>query len=95
MKSSLVPVLVASLLLVSCGKEETKPQPQAVSAAPKKVEPEKKMPPVPQGELPKMDPEKAKFIAVPSTPKDTEPKKDEKPAGEIKKADKPVEEAKK
>ena len=36
--------------------------------------PEKKaQPPVPQGKLPQMDPEKAKFIAVPSTPKDEKP----------------------
>lgn len=71
------------LLLASCGKEESKPQPKAV-AAHQKVEPEKKMPPVPHGKLPKMDPEKAKFIAVPSTPKDAEVKKAEKPAEEAK-----------
>jgi hypothetical protein len=32
----------------------------------------------PHGVLPKMEAEKAKFIAVPCTPKDPEPKKDEK-----------------
>lgn len=76
-------VFIVGLLLVSCGKEETKPQPKA-AAAPKPA-PEKKMPPVPQGKLPVMDPEKAKFIAVPNTPKDPEPKKDEQPAPEAKK----------
>jgi len=76
-------VFIVGLLLVSCGKEEVKPQPKAATA-PKPV-PEKKMPPVPQGKLPVMDPEKAKFIAVPNTPKDPEPKKDELPAPEAKK----------
>jgi hypothetical protein len=38
-----------------------------------------------QGTLPRMDPEKAKFIAVPSTPPD--PKTEEKKPDEIKKAD--------
>jgi hypothetical protein len=42
-----------------------------------------------------MDPEKAKFIAVPNTPKDLEVKKAEKPAGEAQKVEKPVGEAKK
>ncbi len=76
-----------ALLLVACDKEEPKPEPKAQAAAvtPKPV-PAKKLPPVPQGKLPKMDPEKAKFIAVPSTPKDPEVKKVEKSATETKKA---------
>ncbi|MDH4455197.1 MAG: hypothetical protein QE570_18665 [Verrucomicrobiota bacterium] len=87
-------VLLAGLLLVSCGKEEVKPQPQAVVTP--QTAPEKKAPlPVPQGKLPVMDPEKAKFIAVPNTPKDPEVKKAEKPAGEAQKVEKPVGEAKK
>lgn len=48
------------------------------------------MPPVPQGKLPQMDPEKAKFIAVPSTPKEPEMKKAAKPQDEVKKAAKPA-----
>ncbi len=76
-------VFIVGLLLVSCGKDETKPQPKA-AAAPQPA-PEKKMPLVPQGKLPVMDPDKAKFIAVPNTPKDIEPKKEEKPAAETKK----------
>lgn len=95
MKHTFITVLAASLFLVSCGKEEPQSQSNAAVPAPKKATPEKKMPPVPQGELPKMDPEKARFIAVPSTPKDPEPKKDEKPKEEVKKAGKPEEEAKK
>lgn len=73
----IVSILLAGLLLASCGKkEETKP----VAAKPA---PEKKAQTlVPQGKLPQMDPEKAKFIAVPSTPKDTEA---EKPTSETKK----------
>jgi len=74
--------LIVGLLLVSCGKKEVKPEPKAVAAKPAT---EKKAPPVPQGKLPQMDPEKAKFIAVPTTPKDPESKKDEKPKAEIKK----------
>ena len=77
-------VLLAGLLLVSCGKEEPKSQPKAVVTP--KLAPEKKAPPpVPQGKLPAMDPDKAKFIAAPSTPKDPEVKKAEKPAVESKK----------
>jgi hypothetical protein len=83
----------SGLLLVSCGKEETKPQPKAVVTP--KPAPEKKAPPVPQGKLPVMDPEKAKFIAVPSTPKDPEVKKAEKPAVEAQKVEQPAGEAKK
>ncbi len=71
-----------ALLLIACGKEAPQPEAQ-VKAAPKPV-PAKKLPPTPQGKLPKMDPEKAKFIAVPSTPKDPEV---EKPAVETKKAE--------
>ncbi|MDB6006674.1 MAG: hypothetical protein JWR15_3661 [Prosthecobacter sp.] len=90
------------LLLVACGKEA--PQPKA-AAAPKHPIPEKKLPPTPQGKLPQMDPEKAKFIAVPSTPKDPQVKKVEKPlakpatetkkAAAAKPADEPVIEVKK
>lgn len=69
-------VCLVALMLASCGKEEPKSQSKPEAAAKPAAAPEKKMPPVPQGELPKMDPEKAKFIAVPSTPKDPEPKKD-------------------
>ena len=86
-----------ALLLVACGKEEPKPEPKATGAAvtPKLV-PAKKLPPVPQGKLPKMDPEKAKFIAVPSTPKDPEVKKvADKPTVEVKKVEKPATEVKK
>lgn len=77
-------VLLAGLLLVSCGKEVSKPQPKAV-VTPKPAPEKKAPPPVPQGKLPVMDPEKAKFIAAPSTPKDPEVKKAEKPALEAKK----------
>lgn len=80
--------LLIVLALASCGKEEAKPEPKAVTA-PKAADvlekKEKTHPPVPQGDLPKMDPEKAKFIAVPSTPKDPEIKKAGKPAVEAKK----------
>lgn len=84
-----------ALLLVACGKEASQPEPKAkASAATPKPAPEKKLPPVPQGKLPKMDPEKAKFIAVPSTPKDPEVKKSEKvaekPATETKKVAAPA-----
>lgn len=80
-------VLIASLLLVSCGKEEAKSGPKAAAAPTAKPTsaPAKKAPPVPQGKLPKMDPEKSKFIAVPNTPKDPEVKKAGKPAAEAKK----------
>jgi len=93
-----------ALLLVACGKEVPQPEPKAKTVAAstpasfKPVVPEKKLPPVPQGKLPQMDPEKAKFIAVPSTPKDPEVTKVEKPtdkpAPEIKKVDKPAPEKK-
>jgi hypothetical protein len=42
-----------------------------------------------------MDPEKAKFIAVPSTPKDPEVKKAEKPAANAPKAEQTATETKK
>jgi hypothetical protein len=91
--------LLISLLLVSCGKEEAKPQPKAVvtpQAAPeKKTAPTVPPKPVPQGKLPVMDPEKAKFIAVPSTPKDPEVKKAEKPAANAPKAEQTATETKK
>ena len=82
-----------ALLLVACGKEAPQPEPKAKPAAApvsapvsyKPVVPEKKLPPVPQGKLPQMDPEKAKFIAVPNTPKDPEVKPVEKATTEIKK----------
>lgn len=88
-----------ALLLVACGKEAPQPERKAkAAAATPKPAPEKKLPPVPQGKLPKMDPEKAKFIAVPSTPKDTEVKKSEmvaeKPKTEIKKVEKTAAETK-
>lgn len=86
-------IALAAVLLSSCGKKE-EPTPAAAKPAP-----EKKAAPtpvaVPQGKLPKMDAEKAKFIAVPSTPKDPGAKKVEKISGEIKKAGKPAEAAKK
>lgn len=84
---------IIGLLLVSCGKEEAKPEPKAITAKP--VPEKKAQPPVPQGKLTQMDPEKAKFIAVPSTPKDPEVKKVEKPAAEAPKLEKPAGEAKK
>lgn len=80
-----VPILLGLLFLTSCGKEASKSQPKPEAAAIPVAVPKKKVPPVPQGKLPKMDPAKAKFIAVPSTPKDPEPKKDDKPAEEVKK----------
>lgn len=76
-------VFITGLLLVSCGREESQPKSKTVEVA--KPASEKKIPPVPEGRLPKMDPEKAKFIAVPSTPPDPEPKKDARPAAENKK----------
>jgi cell division protein FtsN len=76
----LVSIALAGLLLASCGKKE-EPKPVVAKPAPEK----KAQPTVPQGKLPVMDPEKAKFIAVPSTPKDPEVKKAEKPTLETKK----------
>lgn len=64
-----------ALLLIACGKEAAQPELKKSAASPKQPIPEKKLPPTPQGKLPQMDPEKAKFIAVPSTPKDPEVKK--------------------
>jgi hypothetical protein len=77
-----------AFVLPSCGKEEGKPTPKDEAAPKPAAALEKKEKPeisVPQGDLPKMDPEKAKFIAVPSTPKDPEIKKAGKPAAEAKK----------
>lgn len=82
---------LVALFLAACGKEAPQPEPKAKAekAAATKPLPEKKLPPVPQGALPKMDPQKAKFIAVPSTPKDPGVKKvgsaADKPKTEIKK----------
>lgn len=89
-----------ALLLVACGRDAPRPEPKAKAAAvAPKPAPEKKLPPVPQGKLPKMDPEKAKFIAVPSTPKDPEVKKIDKSADklktEIKTVEKPAADTKK
>jgi hypothetical protein len=70
-----------ALLLVACGKEAPQPESKAKAAAvAPQPAPAKKLPSTPQGKLPQMDPAKAKFIAVPSTPKDPEVKKAEKPA---------------
>lgn len=84
-------IFIACLMLAACGKkEESKPATTA------KAVPEKKAQPiVPEGKLPHMEQEKAKFIAAPSTPKDPEPKKDVTPEVEVKRVDKPAEEAKK
>lgn len=88
-----------ALLLIACGKEAPAPAPKKAAVPPKQVVPEIKLPPVPQGKLPQMDPAKAKFIAVPSTPKDPEIKKVEeaaaKPAAETKKVEKSAAETKK
>lgn len=54
------------------------PKPEAPKETPEEL---KKL----QGKLPRMDPEKAKFIAVPSTPPD--PKAEEKKPDEVKKAE--------
>ena len=75
--------LLLALWLTSCGKEEAPKAgeappasaPALPAAPPPKVTQEKKAPIItPQGKLPQMDPEKAKLIAVPNTPKDPEPK---------------------
>ncbi len=67
-------VFIAFLgLLTSCGKEESRPPREATEAV-KKAPAKPKALTVPQGKLPKMDPDKAKFIAAPSTPKDPPPK---------------------
>lgn len=82
--------LIVGLLLASCGKEEAAPEPKKAAVAPKPAAapvppPEKKLPPVPQGKLPQMHPDKAKFIAVPNTPKDEEVKKAAPPIDPAKK----------
>lgn len=66
-----------ALLLASCGKEESKTasaeaKKTAAVAAPKPPAEKKPAPVAPQGKLPQMDPGKARFIAVPNTPKDKE-----------------------
>lgn len=91
MKSIVCIILIT--VLSSCGKKDQPPPAAGKSAPEKKTAPTPVV--APQGKLPKMDPEKAKFIAVPSTPKDAEPKKDEKAKDEVKKGDKPAVEAKK
>ena len=83
------------LALTSCEKaaepkDEPPAKPAAAAAQPPapQVETPKESPEQLQklqGTLPRMDPEKAKFIAVPSTPPD--PKTEEKKPEEIKKAD--------
>lgn len=104
-------ICLLALILVSCGKEEAQPElkrggaPPSASTSSKPAVPEKKLPPVPQGKLPQMAPEKAKFIAVPSTPKDpadktadksmADAKKTASPAAEVKPAQAPVLEVKK
>lgn len=60
-------------LLASCGKEESRPPREATKAVKKAPDKPKELS-VPQGKLPRMDPDKAKFIAAPSTPKDPPPK---------------------
>ena len=73
-------VIVCALGLSACGKKEEAPKPVAPPPAKKPVET-----PAPedvtklQGDLKRMDPEEAKFIAVPNTP------------AEVKKAAKPEE----
>lgn len=69
--------LLLAFLLTSCGKEEASPaeaeaKKTAAVANPKPPTEKKPAPVAPQGKLPQMEPEKAKFIAVPSTPKDKE-----------------------
>jgi len=84
-------IVISCLLLVACGKkEETQPATTAKAVTEKGVQPL-----VPEGKLSRMDPDKAKFIAAPSTPKDPEPKNEAKSAAEVKKAETPAETAKK
>lgn len=95
------PVLALSLLFVLASCEKTEPKktseiPHPVQAAPvadstpKKVIPARIDTPEElnklQGKLPRLDPEKAKFIAVPSTPPDPKPVTTPKPAETIVKA---------
>lgn len=74
-------LLLVSLLLAACGKDEAvKPAASAPSAAtPPPPAVAKKDTPADlkklQGELPRMDPEKARFIAVASTPPNPAPPK--------------------
>jgi len=96
-----LPLLALSLLVILASCEKTEPKktseiPQQVQPAPAADSPPKKDPPARidtpddlkklQGKLPRMDPEKAKFIAVPSTPPDPEPVTVPKPAETIAKA---------
>lgn len=76
----LAAVLLPALLLSSCDKDQqnspAKPDQQSKAVENGKPAIDRKaLPPVPEGKLPRMDPEKAKFIAVPSTPKDPAPEK--------------------
>lgn len=74
--------MLCAALLSSCGKEEPAPLSTPAPAAAVKGTPAdvNKL----AGDLPKMDPEKAKFIAVPATPLDP------RPAEEVQKAAVPV-----
>lgn len=95
------PVLALSLLFVLASCEKTEPKktseiPQPVQAAPVADSTPKKEIPARidtpeelnklQGKLPRLDPEKAKFIAVPSTPPDPKQVTASKPAETIVKA---------
>ena len=95
------PVLAISLfiILASCKKTEppkTSEIPQPIQPASAADSPPKKEPPAQidtqedlkklQAKLPRMAPEKAKFIAVPSTPPDPKPVTASKPAETIVKA---------
>lgn len=94
-------VLALSLLVVLASCEKTEPNktsetPPKVQPAPAADSPPKKEPPARidkpedlkklQGNLPRMDPEKAKFIAVPNTPPDAKPAPKPPPAETIVKA---------
>lgn len=94
-------VLALSLLVVLASCEKTVPQkttekPPQASSGPAADSPPQKEPPTRidtpeelkklQGKLPRMDPEKAKFIAVPNTPPDAKPAPKPPPAETIVKA---------
>lgn len=92
-------VSVYALALTGCDepaapKTEVPARP-AVAAAPAKADTAEQLQKL-QGKLPRMDPEKAKFIAVPSTPPDEkpEPKAADKAPVKVEKPEK-VEEVKK
>lgn len=76
------------ILLAACDKEAPqRPSPNQPSAVAKPTPAKPKALTVPQGKLPKMDPEKAKFIAAPSTPEERQPDKStEKATGDAKSA---------